>query len=989
MRNGIKLYLKNPVQCLLAFFTAIALIFLFLPVRVSAQTNTFPATGYVGIGTTVPGFALTMFGTDWNGSQISLTTFAGSPTPGGTDNYTPQFRFEKARGTASVPTKVVDGDRIGAFLAAGHDGSKMQRSAVFGFRVDGTTSTGVVPIGFFVQTGDASTNKPERFIINSNGWMGLGDSYPGAEMHVAKDFRVLFGDSLEGNGAKTFWLPALNAFRTGGVSGSQWDLSNIGNYSFATGRDTRATSAYTTALGDQTTASGAGSTAMGYLTQATNTTATAMGSATTASGFHATSMGEATTASGKSTTATGSSTTAVGDYSFSMGEGTIAQAYASVAIGTYNIPAGNPVGFVPTDPLFVAGNGTGMSPSNAMTLYKNGDVNFSGIISGDGSGLTNIPGDADWTFMPGSPSAIFNMNDYVGIGTIPVVPFHVFNLLDVLYGLAPTGTGTRFHWVSGAGALRAGTVTGTQWDPVNLGQNSFSSGFDNTALGPESATFGNANFAGAPNCFATGLNTSAALPQSFTMGDATFAGGPNTLASGLGTSAIGPNAVSFNEGGQAIGPNSMVSGFFTIASGQNSAAFGLSTQATNLASTSFGDNTLASGAFATSFGDLTRATGSNSTSMGFQTVANATNATALGDSTQANGWNATSMGYFTRAFGDHSTVMGVREPTAPVPTDAQSYAQLTIGAGNWQSGIENPLVWMAEDPIFQIGIAPSPVFCLPGQTDAVHVNKMGQVGLGMSPIVSMFPGVFQLELSTPMAAMPGGGPWLASSDRRLKQDIRPFEDGLEVIRGIRPVRFRYNEKAGYQTDREYVGVIAQEVQEVAPYMVIESPEAARDGRRYLAFDGKAMDYLLVNSIKTLDGKLQSKDAEIARLNDRILALEGRLSRFEQALSGCCFDEDPGSQSIPTGSTDGAVLEQNVPNPFDVATTIRYYLPEAVRNALIRVTDLSGKTLISFRLNESGFGSVEVDAGSLSEGTYLYSLIVDGKMVQTRRMILTN
>jgi hypothetical protein len=175
-------------------FSIPTLFFLMLPaVPAYAQTNTFPLTGYVGIGTTVPAFALTAIGTEWNSSQISLTTYAGTPTAGGTDNYTPQFRFEKARGTAFSSAKVENGDRIGAFLAAGHDGSKMQRSAAFGFRVDGATSAGQVPVGFFVQTGDASSNKPERFLVKSDGGVVIKDLGSGSTRFVTANDTGLLG----------------------------------------------------------------------------------------------------------------------------------------------------------------------------------------------------------------------------------------------------------------------------------------------------------------------------------------------------------------------------------------------------------------------------------------------------------------------------------------------------------------------------------------------------------------------------------------------------------------------------------------------------------------------------------------------------------------------------------------------------------------------------------------------------------------------------
>ena len=36
---------------------------------------------------------------------------------------------------------------------------------------------------------------------------------------------------------------------------------------------------------------------------------------------------------------------------------------------------------------------------------------------------------------------------------------------------------------------------------------------------------------------------------------------------------------------------------------------------------------------------------------------------------------------------------------------------------------------------------------------------------------------------------------------------------------INPIWFRYNGKAGLPTDKKYVGVIAQEIEKIAPYLI--------------------------------------------------------------------------------------------------------------------------------------------------------------------------
>lgn len=92
-------------------------------------------------------------------------------------------------------------------------------------------------------------------------------------------------------------------------------------------------------------------------------------------------------------------------------------------------------------------------------------------------------------------------------------------------------------------------------------------------------------------------------------------------------------------------------------------------------------------------------------------------------------------------------------------------------------------------------------------------------------------------------------------------------------------------------------------------------------------------------------------------------------------------------TISTSLTD-ASLEQNAPNPFASATTIRYTLPQKFATAQILITDKSGKTIKQLNISGAGKGVVNVEASALSAGTYNYSLIVDGKIISTKQMILT-
>jgi cell division septum initiation protein DivIVA len=84
-------------------------------------------------------------------------------------------------------------------------------------------------------------------------------------------------------------------------------------------------------------------------------------------------------------------------------------------------------------------------------------------------------------------------------------------------------------------------------------------------------------------------------------------------------------------------------------------------------------------------------------------------------------------------------------------------------------------------------------------------------------------------------------------------------------------------------------------------------------------------------------------------------------------------------------SSAASLQQNTPNPFNQSTIIRCYVPSPVKQAQLVVYSLDGRQLKSYALN-SGTNEVNIAAGTLPSGQYLYSLLVDGKSIDSKKMI---
>jgi len=234
-------------------------------------------------------------------------------------------------------------------------------------------------------------------IYYNSGKVGIGTITPRTSLELGGDGAILatgtYGSGwIEPNlgaGTRMMWYPRKAAFRAGNVDGSQWNDSNIGDYSTAMGFDTTASANYSTAIGNNTIANGEGSFAIGYYSTASGTYSTAMGENTTAngeaslsignitqaSGDFSTAMGEGTLASNYVSVAMGENTKANGDFSTAIGEGTLANGYASFAMGRFNVGAGTATSWVTTDPLFEIGIGADANhKANALTVLKNGNI---------------------------------------------------------------------------------------------------------------------------------------------------------------------------------------------------------------------------------------------------------------------------------------------------------------------------------------------------------------------------------------------------------------------------------------------------------------------------------------------------------------------------------------------------------------------------------------------------------------------------------------
>jgi hypothetical protein len=133
--------------------------------------------------------------------------------------------------------------------------------------------------------------------------------------------------------------------------------------------------------------------------------------------------------------------------------------------------------------------------------------------------------------------------------------------------------------------------------------------------------------------------------------------------------------------------------------------------------------------------------------------------------------------------------------------------------------------------------------------------------------------------------------------------------------------------------------------------------------------------------------------EIER-NEAIYAIQHNRNPFVDRPDFVFKVFQPELSAVPQPVKAGTlVLHQNVPNPFNPSTTIRYDLASAARVEL-QIFDLAGHSVRTLRAGDEAAGRHELtwqgrdDAGRpVATGVYFYQLRA-GNEVETRRMVLT-
>lgn len=228
-----------------------------------------------------------------------------------------------------------------------------------------------------------------------------------------------------------------------------------------------------------------------------------------------------------------------------------------------------------------------------------------------------------------------------------------------------------------------------------------------------------------------------------------------------------------------------------------------------------------------------------------------------------------------------------------------------------------------------------------------------------------------------------------TSDERLKTEIKPLTDKLDKL-------YQLNGKS-YKKHSNTEEISLPDIKDEKGNIVKKYEKSNKISKETAEFG------FLAQELMTVYPELVTKDTlgyyyvnYIGLIPVLVEALKNQKTQID-ALTELVTKSNSGPKKVGASTTTDITetnvlsypaLDQNIPNPFNTSTTIGYYLSTMTTNASIYVYDMNGVQLKSYSITERGKGSIIIQGSELNAGMYLYALIADGKVIDTKRMILT-
>lgn len=814
----------------------------------SNKNSTIWRNGTLGIGTSTPNSIITAIST--NTRPII--------TMGNTVNNTGNWSSMFAQTSTNTGTH--------SFVAGYQQNNTGPYSVMFGRQASNTAN-------YSLLAGFNSQNSSQYSVLIGNGLTN----------NIGSDGSALFGGTNNNSGVYSVLGGSANVNTASGDYSAMFGVSgyNEGSYSLIAGRLASNTSPYSMVVGNVNTNTGSNS----FVGGSSNVNAGAQSvlygnnNQNAASGQYAYIFGGSASNTGTYSILAGSSLKNLGHYNAVFGSGN------DINSGNYNLIAG------------VNSSSTGASNIiGGQSQENSGNYNivagYSNVNTGQGSAVVGY--------------SLNNAANYTGI-----------------FGLSNAATGS-YHLISGYKNDVTGTynlVSGAN-HTVNADQN-IVGGNQHNVVGNGNLVMGYSHNATGTYSIITGYNNDNSGNFSAIFGQSMTNNGTHSLLAGSNNINNGNYNSIFGATNVASGTDSIIAGRSNVQTG-GTRSFMLSYNSTSTSdySLTVGSNHVNSGERSVVFNDGNTNNSSYSFTTGFSNVNNSYMSAIFGryaenDSSAAlTSWTATNslfaIGNGTSNAARNNALTILKNGDVGIGTSTpQSLLHLSgnvatpiiaerTNSQNVNMEFKNTLgswfVGQNQTGQFAIGMSNNL-----GTGAPFYIATTSYVGIGTNAPTANFQASGTIRFSSFGAGTlttDASGNVTASSDERLKDIQGDYTRGLEDLRKIKPIKYKWNELSGLERENVYSGFSAQNVGEAIPEAVSTDP------RGYLSLQERPILAALVNAVKEIADKLD-KFTEV--VSTKLIQTD------KLCIGSTCVDEAQLKQMLNNQN----ITQSPIPNPTPV------------------------------------------------------------------------
>ena len=576
------------------------------------------------------------------------------------------------------------------------------------------------------------------------------------------------------------------------------------------------------------------------------------------------------------------------------------------------------------------------------------------------------------------------------------------------------------------------------------GDRSTAMGESTTASGSRSTAMGNVTTASGSRSTAMGNVTTASGNASTAMGDETTASAYASTAMGDATTASGDYSTAMGRTTTASGYASTAMGFETTASGENSTAMGDATTAIGNASTAMGDETTASGFFSTAMGGGTEASGGASTAMGASTTASDYGSLVIGQY-NSSGSSATSADSFSTA--NTAFVIGNGVDSSNI---SDAFSILFDGTTNIAGSVtadsfikdggvsteflkadgsvdSSVYITAAEvtpqaDSDWASTVSPTQILNKPTtistqQADEITANtlKRSYPVLDEDKLATIETGA-QVNVQSDWDATTGDAlilnkPVIPTIVPQADSDWDSTVSPTQILNKPTTISTQQADEITANTLKRSYPVLDEDklaTIETGAQVNVQSDWDATTGdalilNKPVITDDQQLGNFILSADSLLSLSIQDGNGVSVNLAPLLADLEAENDELTSIVSNqqsqiddliirmeireeCACDPTLGNGDN-TLQPDKAYLLQNIPNPFNNTTSVGYFVPYTNAKAHIVISTMAGQIVHNMELSNLGVGAVSIDNSRMASAVYLYTLYVDGKRIDTKRMIV--